>query len=127
MIEKSAAGKIPAALCDFTVYHEELAPAPAAISLIRVRLLSAGHLHDHGELAEDQTVIFPFMGYQAVGAVLDAFVCVLEVATAFVSQRIQRAVTEQSAEGLGIGAFVAGEVFTFPVLVEIIMAHGIPH
>ena len=88
-----------------------------------VRILSAGHLHDHGELAEDQTVIFSFVGDQTVGAVLDPLGGIFEISAAFISQRVQRAVAEQSAEGLGIGALVAGKILAFTVLVEIVMRH----
>ena len=88
-----------------------------------VRVFPAGKLHNHGQLAENQPVIFPSVRDQTVGAVLDSLCSVFEVSTAFVSQRVQRAVAEQSAEGLGIGALMTGEVFAFPVLIEIVMAH----
>ena len=86
-------------------------------------IFPAGKLHDHGKLAEDPAEILSLMGDQTVGAVLDPLGGILEVAAAFISQRVQRAVAEQSAEGLGIGAFVAGEIFAFPVLGKVVMGH----
>ena len=55
------------------------------------------------------------MGKLAVGAVLDAVFRVLKITVAVFAQRVQRAIAEQAVEILGIGIFVAGEVFTCTV------------
>ena len=56
------------------------------------------------------------MGLQTAGAVLDFLLRISEAAAAPVSQRIQRAKTEQTAEILRICAGMTGKIFAFPVL-----------
>ena len=90
---------------------------------MRSGIFSAGQIHNHRELAKNQPVIFPFVGDQTVRAVLDSFGGIFKVTAAFVAQRVQRAVAKQSAESFGIGAFMTGKIFAFPVLIEIVMAH----
>ena len=64
------------------------------------------------------------MGSQAIGAVLDAVFGVGEIAAAIFAQGVEGAVAEDAGEGRPVGAGVAGEVFTFPVLEKIIVCHG---
>ncbi len=64
------------------------------------------------------------MGPQAARAVLDAVFGVGEIAAAVFAQGVEGAVAEDAAEGFWVGVGVAGKVFTFPVLEEIVVWHG---
>ena len=56
-------------------------------------------------------------------AILDTGVGVLIVSAASIPQTIQGAVAEQAAECFRIGAFVAGEILTLPMLEKVIIWH----
>ena len=58
-------------------------------------------------------------------AILDAGVGVLKFPAASISQTVQRAITEQATECLRIGAFVAGEILTLPMLEKVIIWHDL--
>ena len=58
-------------------------------------------------------------------AILDASVGVLKVSAASIPQTVQWAVAEQTAECLRIGAFVAGEILTLPMLEKVIIWHDL--
>ena len=70
-------------------------------------------------------VVLPDMGFQTVGAVLDAVFRIGEAAAAFVTKAVQRAVAEQAAESFRIGSGMTGKVFTFPILKKIIICHDL--
>lgn len=63
------------------------------------------------------------MGKQAGRAVLYSFFGIGEIASAGAAKAVQRAITEQAVEGIGIGTGVAGEILTIPVLEKIIVCH----
>ena len=63
------------------------------------------------------------MGMQAPGAIFDSIFQVAEAAAALVCQTIQRAVAEQAAKSIWIGAFMAGKILAFPVLEKVIVTH----
>ena len=52
---------------------------------------------------------------KTVGTVLNPFVGIPEIATTFVLQGIERAVTEQTVKVFCIGSFMAGIILTFPI------------
>ena len=79
------------------------------------------------QILADAAVIFPAVGPQAGRAVLDPLFCVPEIAPAPISQGIQGAVAEHAAKVLRVSTLVAGKIFTFPILIKIIMAHGFLH
>ena len=56
-------------------------------------------------------------------AILDAGIGVLKISAASIPQAVQGAVAEQTAECLRIGAFVAGEILTLPMLEKVIIWH----
>ena len=58
-------------------------------------------------------------------AILDAGVGVLKISAASIPQTVQWAVAEQTAECLRIGAFVAGEILTLPMLEKVIIWHDL--
>ena len=58
-------------------------------------------------------------------AILDTGVGVLIVSAASIPQTVQRAVAEQAAEDLRIGAFMAGEILTLPMLEKVIIWHDL--
>ena len=61
------------------------------------------------------------MRYEAIGAVLDALVCISKISPAALTECIQRTVTEQAVEMFRIRAGMAGKKFTFPVAEKFIM------
>ena len=63
------------------------------------------------------------VGAQAIGAVFDAAFRIGEAPSASVAQGVQGTVAKQTAEGLWVSIWVAGKVFTFPVLKKIIVTH----
>ena len=63
------------------------------------------------------------MGPQAIGAILHTVFCVTEAAAALVTQAVQGAVAEQTAEGFRIGTGMAGKIFAVLMLKEIIIWH----
>ena len=71
----------------------------------------------------DGSVIFPAVGPEAAGAVLDAVFRVAEIAAAGFTQAVQRAVAEQAAEMLRVRPLVAGEIFTCRVLEKVVVCH----
>ena len=79
------------------------------------------------QILTDAAVIFPAVRPQTGRAVLDPLFCIPEISPAPISQGIQGAVTEHAAKTLRISALVTGKIFTFPVLIKIIMAHGFLH
>ena len=79
------------------------------------------------QLLADEGIVFPSVGPQAVGAVFDTLLRVAEIAAALISQGIQGAVAEHTAKVLRVSTLVAGKIFTFPILIKIIMAHGFLH
>lgn len=81
-------------------------------------LLSDGLLYqllDLVVLARDIAIALPAMGNQAAAAVLEPAGGIAEIPSAFISQRIQRAVAKQAVEVLRIIGGVAGKVFAFAV------------
>ena len=78
-----------------------------------------------GHFFHDLSVILPTVGPQAIGTILDAAGQIGKTAAAFVAQGVEGAITEQAVEALPIRAGMAGEIFTFPVLKKIVMAHFI--
>lgn len=76
-----------------------------------------------GHLIQNLLIILPTVGLQAAGAVLNAIVGICKTAAAPVTQSIQWAIAEQTAEILRIRPPVAGEVFALRILNIIIMAH----
>ena len=70
-------------------------------------------------------VVFPFMGAQTGGAILNAALRIRKIAAALIAQCIQRTVAEQATEILKVICFVAGEIITFGVLEKIIIWHSI--
>lgn len=57
------------------------------------------------------SVILPLVGQLAVGAVLNAFFCITEIASAIFSQRIEGTIAEQAIEILFIRTLVTREIF----------------
>ena len=72
----------------------------------------------------DGGVILPFVRAQATGAILDAALHIAKIAAALITQRIQGAITKQTAEGFRVCPLMAGEILTLPVLKEIVVRHG---
>ena len=83
-------------------------------------------LQHHGHFFHDLVVIAPAMGLQAIGAILNAIGQIPECAAALVTQGIKGAIAEQAIKILRVRALMAGEIFTFPVLKEIVITHRIP-
>ena len=82
-----------------------------------------GNFQNRGHFLHDLAVIFPPMGAQAPGAVLDARVRIGKAAAAFIAEGIQGAVAEQAVEILLVSALMAWEIFTFPVLKKVVICH----
>ena len=82
-------------------------------------------LQNFVHLSGDLLVIFPLVGAQAKGAVLDALFRITEISAAAIPQGVQRTVAEQAAEPLRVRVGMAGKKLTFPILEKIIMAHWI--
>ena len=72
----------------------------------------------------DRIVALPFVGAQAGGAILDTGFGVGEIAAAVFAQGVEGAVAEDAGEGLRVGIFVTGEVFTGFVLEKVVICHG---
>ena len=68
-------------------------------------------LDDLYELCCDLAVVFPLVGAQAVGAVLDALGIVAEVAAAAVAQGVKRAIAEQTVKVSNVGTFMTWKIF----------------
>ena len=68
-------------------------------------------------------VILPLMRAQTTGTILDPVFRIGKAASATVTQRIQRTIAEQAAKGVPVCAFVAGKIFTLPILEKFIMLH----
>jgi hypothetical protein len=66
------------------------------------------------------------VGQQTVGAILDAVFQVSKVTAAVITQAVQRAIAEQAAEGFRVRTPVAGKIFAFLILKEIIVRHIVP-
>jgi hypothetical protein len=81
-------------------------------------------LHDLTDLLADRTVIFPAVGLQTFGALLDAVFGVGEGTAAPVAQGIQGAEAEQAAELLRISPGVAGKILAFFMLKKIVIRHN---
>ena len=77
------------------------------------------HFHNELQLFTNFGVILPAVGPQAVGAILDPIRRICEAAATVLPQRIQWAVTKQTAEFLRVRSRVAGKVLTIPVLNKI--------
>ena len=71
----------------------------------------------------DFLVILPAMGAETVGAVLDAVGQVAETAATLIPQGVQGAIAEQAVKILRVCPGMTGEIFTFPILKKIVMAH----
>ena len=63
------------------------------------------------------------MGYQAIGTILDTIIGIHKIASAFISQAIQRTVAEETAKFVRLHTLMAGEKFTFLILEKIVMGH----
>ena len=87
-------------------------------------VLLFGQLHYIADFGHDLIIVLPLVGNQAVGAILDAILCVGEIAAAFVAQGIQGAIAEQATKGAFVLYLVAGEIFTFFMLKKVIMSHS---
>ena len=81
------------------------------------------HFQNRCHLLHDLIVIPTAMGSQTAGAVFDAILKIYEAPPAFVPQRIQRTIAEQTAECLRVRTLMTGKILAFPVLEEIIMTH----
>ena len=80
-------------------------------------------LQDFPQFLADEAVVFPAMGAQAAGAVLDSLFVIGKAAAAVIPQGIQGAIAKQAAELLRVRPGMAGKILTFLVLKKIIMAH----
>ena len=80
-------------------------------------------IQNTGHFLHDLSIIFPAMGTQAVGAVLDPIGRIAKAAAALIAQSIQGAIAEQTAEGIRVCAPVTGEIFAILILKKIIMGH----
>ena len=87
---------------------------------VHVLLFFPYQLDDLAHLFGDILIAFPFVGAQAGGAVLDTGFGIAEVAAAVFAQGVEGAVAEDAAKGLRVGVLMAGEVFTFFVLEEVV-------
>lgn len=93
------------------------------VILCWIRTLPLCHFKDHGHFSQNQSIILSFMGNEAVTAIFDPSIRVFEIAAALIAQRIERTIAEQTAEAFRICTFVAGEIFTFLILIKIVMSH----
>ena len=73
--------------------------------------------------AHNAQVVFPSVGYQAVGTILNAVVGIDKIAAAFIAQAIQRAIAEQTAEFILVHTLMAGKKFALLILEKIVMGH----
>ena len=71
----------------------------------------------------DLLIILPAVRFQTTGTILDPVFRIGKAASATVTQRIQRTIAEQAAKGVPVCAFVAGKIFTLPILEKFIMLH----
>ena len=76
------------------------------------------------KFAADRGVIRTSVRKEALAAIFCPILYVSIISAAFVTQSIQRTVTEKTVEILWLGSFMAGKKLTFPVLKEIVMGHG---
>ena len=74
-------------------------------------------------LIQDGFVAFALMGAQAMAAILDAIVQILEIAAAAVPQAVQGAIAEQAAEFLRVCPFMAREILALLILKKIVVCH----
>lgn len=81
-------------------------------------------LHHLLQIPADTGIVFPAVGPQAGGAVLDSLFCIPEIPPASIPQSVQGAVAEHTAEGFRVCPLVAREIFALPVLIKIVMAHS---
>ena len=65
------------------------------------------------------------MGFDAIGAILDAVFRIGKTSAATVAQRIQRAIAKQTAEIFLAHALVAGKILTFAILNKFIVFHAL--
>jgi len=74
-------------------------------------------------LFTDGRIIISYVRKKTIAAVFYTICGISETAAAAVCKTVQRTVTKQTAEILPVGAGMAGEKFTVPVLEKIIVAH----
>ena len=75
------------------------------------------------QLFANTAVVFPAVGAQTAGAVLDSFFIIGKATAAVIPQGIQGAIAKQAAEPLRIRPGMAGKILAFLVLKKNIMAH----
>ena len=85
------------------------------------RYLSFGHFQNFLHFFTDAIIILPTVWPQASGAILYPAFRITEIPSAPVSQGIQGAVTEQTAEGFRIRFPMTGKIFAFLILKKIIV------
>ena len=81
------------------------------------------HINDLEHLLLNALVIFPLVGTQATGAVLDPVFGVCKPTSATISEGIKRAIAKQAAKFLRICTLMAGEVFTLFMLKKFVVFH----
>ena len=82
-------------------------------------------LHYLGYFPGNITVALPFVGTQAIGAVLDAVFRIGEMTATLVPQGVQGAIAKQAAEALRVSTFVTGEIFAGFILKKIEICHSL--
>ena len=80
-------------------------------------------LHNRFHLLNDALIILPAMGLYASGAILNTAFRIGKAAAAFISQRVQRTITKQTAEAFRVCACMAREIFTFFILKKVVVRH----
>ena len=80
-------------------------------------------LHHSAHVFHNAVVILFPVRAQAAGAILNTLLRIAEIASALISQCIQRAIAKQAAEILRILALVAREILAFCILKEFIIFH----
>ena len=86
-----------------------------------------GQLHHIAHFFHDFQIILTAVGFEAIGAILDALGGICKSTAAVFAQAVQRAIAEEATEGCGVCVFMAGEVFTFLILKKIVIWHNQPH
>ena len=80
-------------------------------------------VHHQRHLLHDGIIVLSAMGSEAIGTVLNSLFGIGKIASAPVTQRIERTVAEQAAEPLGICAGMAGKILASLILNKIVICH----
>lgn len=92
-----------------------------------LRVAAAHHLGNFRKAPDNAVIVFPAMRNETVRAIFVSAFGIFEIATALLSQCIERTITEKTAEVLRICSIMTRKILTLPVLKEIVVTILLAH